>query len=53
MMPCGLLIIDVSAEIAAYVVRAVHKDYREYGSSNLLLNIIDKLPIYWGTRWRS
>jgi len=40
MIPCGLLIIDVSAEIAAYVARAIH-DYHEYGSRKLLLNIIE------------
>jgi len=41
MTPRGLLIIDVSAEIAAHAVRAIHKDYHEYGGSNLLLGIID------------
>jgi len=41
MTPCGLLIIDVSAEIAAYVVRAIHKDYHEYGGSKRLIDIID------------
>jgi hypothetical protein len=41
MTPCGLLIIGVSAEIAVYVVRVIHKDYHEYGDRKLLLNISD------------
>jgi hypothetical protein len=53
MTPCGLLIIDVPAQFAAYVVRVIHKDYDEYGGSNLLLNISDYLRIYWSTHWRS